>query len=309
MAALCFSRGIMEKDRERRITSVTLWGAVCNLLLSGVKLLAGIAGRSSAMVADAVHSLSDLVSDAIVIVMVRVASRGDDKGHDYGHGKFETLATVFVSLLLVVVGAKLMTGAIDRIRFVVGGGELPAPGTVALYAALVSIVLKELLYHWTVRVGNSCGSPAMIANAWHHRSDALSSVGSAAGIGGASLLGGRWTILDPIVGCVISIVIVIVAVKMALPALNELTEASLPDDVENEIVKTVESVSGVENVHNLKTRRIGHSISIDTHIVVNPDMSVADAHTITEDIESAVRDKYGESTHLSIHVEPDIDAK
>lgn len=299
----------MNRERERRITSVTLWGAVCNLALSIVKMAAGLLGHSSAMIADAVHSLSDLVSDAIVLVMVRVASRGHDKSHDYGHGKFETLATVLVSILLLGVGAKLMASAIDGIRLVLGGGELPAPGMIALCAALLSIAVKELLYQWTVRTGRSCDSPAVIANAWHHRSDALSSVGSAVGIGGAILLGGRWTILDPVVGCVISIVIVIVSVKMALPALNELTEASLPDDIENKIVRTIESVGGVENVHNLKTRRIGHSISIDTHIVVNPDMSVADAHAITELIECAIRSEYGEGTHLSIHVEPDINAK
>ncbi len=299
----------MNRERERRITSVTLWGAVCNLALSIVKMAAGLLGHSSAMIADAVHSLSDLVSDAIVLVMVRVASRGHDKSHDYGHGKFETLATVLVSILLLGVGAKLMASAIDGIRLVLGGGELPAPGMIALCAALLSIAVKELLYQWTVRTGRSCDSPAVIANAWHHRSDALSSVGSAVGIGGAILLGGRWTILDPVVGCLISIVIIVVAVRMALPALNELTEASLPDDIENDIIHTIESVEGVDNVHNLKTRRIGHSISIDTHIVVNPEMSVVEAHTITELIERAIRSKYGESTHLSIHVEPDINAQ
>lgn len=273
-----------------------------------VKMMAGLLGRSSAMVADAVHSLSDLVSDFVVLIMVRIAAKGKDKGHDYGHGKFETLATALVSLLLLVVGAKLMSGAVDRIRLVVGGGTLPAPGTIALWAALLSIAVKEILYQWTLRVGRKVESPAMIANAWHHRSDALSSVGSAIGIGGAILFGGKWTILDPIVGCVISIVIVIVAVKMMIPALNELTEASLPDDVEERIISTIQSVNGVDNVHNLKTRRIGHDISIDTHIVVNPEMSVAEAHDITELIEHALRQEYGESTQVSIHVEPDVDA-
>ncbi len=261
------------------------------------------------MVADAVHSFSDLISDIVVLVMVRISSRGKDKGHDYGHGKFETLATVLVSLLLLVVGVRLIGNAVDRIRYVVGGGVIEAPGTIALWAALVSIAVKEILYQWTARAGRRVDSPAMIANAWHHRSDALSSVGSALGIGGAILLGGRWTVLDPAVGCIISIVIIVVAVKMALPALDELTEASLPDDVESNIISAIEAVSGVENVHNLKTRRIGHNISIDTHIVVDPNMSVADAHTITELIEKAIRSEYGENTLVSIHVEPDVDAE
>lgn len=299
----------MQDERARIISSVTLWGAFCNFALSSLKIVAGIWGHSSAMVADAVHSFSDLISDIVVLVMVRISSRGKDKGHDYGHGKFETLATVLVSLLLLVVGVRLIGNAVDRIRYVVGGGVIEAPGTIALWAALVSIAVKEILYQWTARAGRRVDSPAMIANAWHHRSDALSSVGSALGIGGAILLGGRWTVLDPAVGCIISIVIIVVAVKMALPALDELTEASLPDDVESNIISAIEAVSGVENVHNLKTRRIGHNISIDTHIVVDPNMSVADAHTITELIEKAIRSEYGENTLVSIHVEPDVDAE
>lgn len=298
----------MEKSREQKITSVTLWGGACNLMLSVLKMVAGLLGRSSAMVADAVHSISDLVSDVVVLVMVRISSKGKDEGHDYGHGKFETLATAIVSLLLLLVGVKLMGGATNRIRFVMGGGTLESPGIIAFWAAAVSIVVKEILYQWTARVGRRLDSPVMIANAWHHRSDALSSVGSLVGIALAILLGGKWTIMDPVVGCLISVVIIIVAVKMALPAFSELTEASLPDDIEADIVHTIESLDGVDNVHNLKTRRIGRDISVDTHIVVNPEMSVAEAHEITELIESALRREYGENTHVSIHVEPDADA-
>lgn len=296
-------------ERGHVISSVTVWGAAANLGLSALKMAAGILGRSSAMMADAVHSLSDLVSDVVVLVMVRVASKGKDKSHDYGHGKFETLATVVVSLLLLIVGARLMAGAIRSIRFVIDGGVLEAPGMIALWAALVSIAVKEILYQWTSRVGRKVDSSAMVANAWHHRSDALSSVGSALGIGGALLLGGRWTVLDPIVGGIISIVIIVVAVQMAIPAVNELTEASLPDDVEDEILSIIESVEGVDNVHDLRTRRSGPDIIIDVHIVVDPDMSVRDAHDITSVAETAVRQKYGESTQLSIHVEPNIDSE
>lgn len=296
-------------ERGHVISSVTVWGAAANLGLSALKMAAGILGRSSAMMADAVHSLSDLVSDVVVLVMVRVASKGKDKSHDYGHGKFETLATVIVSLLLLIVGARLMAGAIRSIRFVIDGGVLEAPGMIALWAALVSIAVKEILYQWTSRVGRKVDSSAMVANAWHHRSDALSSVGSALGIGGALLLGGRWTVLDPIVGGIISIVIIVVAVQMAIPAVNELTEASLPDDVEDEILSIIESVEGVDNVHDLRTRRSGPDIIIDVHIVVDPDMSVRDAHDITSVAETAVRQKYGESTQLSIHVEPNIDSE
>lgn len=296
------------EERGHTISMVTVWGAVANMALSIMKLVAGLMGRSSAMVADAVHSFSDLVSDIVVLVMVRVASKGKDKSHDYGHGKFETLATVIISLLLLVVGARLMISAVERIRFVLEGGVLEAPGKIALWAAVISIIVKELLYQWTSRVGKLVDSQAMVANAWHHRSDALSSVGSAVGIGGAILLGGKWTILDPLVGAVISIVIIVVAVQMAVPAVNELTEASLPDNVENRIMDIIRAVSGVENVHDLRTRRSGPDIIIDVHIVVDPEMTVAAAHDITIEAETAVRKEFGEGTQLSIHVEPNEDS-
>ena len=291
-------------DREKNLTSVTLWGAISNLALSALKMTAGIFGSSSAMVADAVHSLSDLVSDALVLVMVKVSSRKQDKGHDYGHGKFETLATVFMSILLLVVGARLLVGAIEKIKLVAQGGTLASPGIIAFVAALVSIAVKEFMYQWTARVGKKHDSPMIVANAWHHRSDALSSVGSAAGIGFAILLGGKWTILDPIVGCIISVVIMVVAVKMAIPAIGELTEASLPEDVEENIVRIIESVPGVDNTHALKTGRIGPDIIIDSHIVVNPDMTVVQAHDISTAVEEALRREYGAGTQISIHIEP-----
>ncbi|MCF0175584.1 MAG: cation transporter, partial [Bacteroidales bacterium] len=220
------------RTREKRIYSVTIWGAVANVFLSLAKLAAGTLGRSTAMLADAIHSLSDLVSDVIVLAMVAVSSKGKDKGHDYGHGKFETLATECVALLLFVVGAKLMSSGVGKILEVMRGGSIESPGAIALWAALASIIVKEALYQWTVHVGKAVDSPAVITNAWHHRTDALSSVGSALGIGAAILFGGKWAILDPVVGCFISIFIFVIAVKMALPALNELTEGSLPDDVE-----------------------------------------------------------------------------
>lgn len=297
----------MTSEREHTITRVTVWGAAANLVLSALKLVAGLAGRSSAMIADAVHSISDLISDAVVIVMVKVSSREKDKGHDYGHGKFETLATAIVALMLLAVGAKLMAGGVEKIRTVIDGGELEVPGKIALWAAIISIIVKELLYQWTARVGRKVNSPAMVSNAWHHRTDALSSVASAVGIGGAILLGGKWAILDPIVCCAISIFIFVIAVQMALPALGELTEASLPEDMENKIVDLLLSVDGVENVHALKTRRSGPDIIVEAHIVVNPEMSVSDAHRLTEIGEARVREEYGDGTQINLHVEPSVE--
>lgn len=299
----------MKSSREKTIASVTLWGAAGNLLLSAAKMVAGVVGNSAAMVADAVHSLSDLVSDAVVLVMAILAGKEKDESHDYGHGKFETLATVVISLLLLVVGAELMAGAIGKISLVARGGELQTPGRIALWAALLSIAVKEVLYQWTVRVGRRVDSPAMIANAWHHRSDALSSVGAALGIGGALLFGGRWAVLDPITGALISIVIIVVAVKMALPALAELTEASLPRETESRIVGIIEAVPGVDNAHDLKTRRSGRNIIVDVHLVVDPDITVSAAHDIASRVEDSVRREFGENTQISTHIEPHVDAE
>lgn len=295
--------------REQKISQVTIWGAVGNLLLTVFKLIAGLFGRSSAMIADAIHSLSDLVSDIVVLVMVKVSSKGVDKNHDYGHGKFETLATVVVAVILLWVGVELLIEGIGKIRLVLIGETLPVPGTIALWAALISILVKEILYQWTSRVGKKVNSSAMITNAWHHRSDALSSIGAAIGIGGAICFGGKWVILDPIVGCIISIFIVVIAVKMAIPALYELTDGSLPEEIEQHIMQLILSVDGVTNVHDLRTRRNGPIMIIGAHIVVDPNMTVANAHHLTVLAENAIRNQFGNETQISIHIEPTEEAE
>jgi cation diffusion facilitator family transporter len=280
-----------------------------NIVLTAGKIVAGIFGRSAAMVADGIHSLSDLLSDAVVLVFTHISSKGKDRDHSFGHGKFETLATLIVSIILVTVGGNLMSNGIRSIIGVFNGTEIPKPGYIALIAAAVSIALKEWLYHATVRVGKKTGSTVVIANAWHHRSDALSSIGSLIGIGGAIVLGDKWTVLDPLASCLISIAIIVVAVKMALPSLAELLETSLPEDIEQEIIRIASSVKGVNDIHDLKTRRNGISFIIDAHIVVNPEMSIVEAHDISTDVEEALRMKYGPETQLSIHVEPDRTSK
>lgn len=297
------------KERERQIHKVTIWGAVVNILLTVAKIFAGIFGKSAAMIADGVHSLSDLLSDAVVLVFTHISSKGSDRNHSFGHGKFETMATLIVSIILAVVGVDLMGRGVRSIIDVINGAILPKPGYIALIAAAVSIVLKEILYQWTVKVGRDINSPAVIANAWHHRSDAFSSIGSLIGIGGAIILGQKWTILDPITSCVISIAIIIVAVKMAIPCLSELLEASLPEDIENEIIATASEVKGVNDVHNLKTRRNGISSIIEAHIVVDPSISIVEAHDIATDVEESLRRKFGGETQISIHIEPDKASK
>lgn len=296
-------------NREKSIVRVTVWGAVANVVLAVAKLVAGIVGRSAAMTADAIHSFSDLVSDVIVLVMVKVASRGNDKDHEYGHGKFETLATVAVALLLLAVGGKMLADGVSRIAGFFRGEQMVVPGMIAFWAALVSIAVKEALYQWTAYVGRKFDSPAVVTNAWHHRSDALSSVGSAVGIALASLLGGKWAIMDSVVACAISIFIIRIGVKMALPALRELTEASLPEETENEIREVILSVDGVLDVHAMKTRKAGPDIIIESHIVVDPEMTVFQAHLLTEYAEDRLRERFGQKTQISLHVEPSVESK
>lgn len=297
------------ENREAKIKKITLIGAFVNTALSIIKVVAGIFGKSAAMVADGVHSLSDLVSDAVVLIFTHISAKGKDKDHAFGHGKFETLATLIVSIILVVAGAVLMSGGIKSIIEVMSGKLIPPPSHIALWAAIVSILLKEILYQGTVKVGKEVESPIVIANAWHHRTDSLSSIGALVGIGGAILLGEKWTILDPIVSCGISIFIIVIAVKMALPCLAELLETSLPEEVEEEIVTIALSVEGVDDIHELKTRRNGISFIIDAHVVVNPSMSVVEAHDIATNVEKSLRAKYGSNTQISIHIEPGVGAE
>lgn len=296
-------------SRTNKITFVTLVGSVVNAALTAFKIVAGIIGHSAAMVADGVHSLSDLLSDVVVLVFVRISGKGRDKNHDYGHGKFETFATLIISLMLLVVGANLMSSGIASIKKILGGESVEAPGMIALWAALLSIVSKEILYRYTAVQGRKLDSPMMVANAWHHRSDALSSVGSLLGIGGAILLGDKFVILDPLAGCVISIFIIVMAVRMSIPAIKELLDVSLPDEMEDEIERTANGVPGVVDLHELKTRREGPGIVLEGHLVLHSDISLEQAHSISKQVERALRDRFGDSTQISLHLEPENDSQ
>lgn len=290
--------------RKRKIYRVTFVGFVVNLVLSLLKLAAGLIGRSGAMVADAVHSFSDLATDVVVIAFARISAKPRDPGHDYGHGKYETLATIIISIALGVVGAGILLNSIEGIRTVVEGGTLPRPGAIALVAAVISIVVKEILYRYTVRVGHQVQSPSVIANAWHHRSDALSSLGTLAGIGCAYFLGDKWRIADPVAALVVAIFIFKIAFDLIRTGLGELLEQSLPADVEEEILHIVTANPEIREPHNLRTRRIGASIAIEVHVRMDGQMTVEHSHDLTVEIERRLRGRFGEGTMIAIHVEP-----
>lgn len=292
------------ESRKRNIYRVTFIGFAVNLVLAAGKLAAGLLGRSGAMVADAVHSFSDSATDVIVVAFARISAKPKDTGHDYGHGKYETLATIVISLVLAGVGAGILSGAVRAIRTVLDGGMLPRPGAVALIAAMVSIVAKELLYRYTVRAGRTLDSPSIIANAWHHRSDALSSLGTLAGIGCAYFLGAKWRIADPIAALLVAVFIFKIAFDLIRTGLDELLERSLPDDVEREIVRIVAADPAVHDPHNLRTRRIGASIAIEVHVRMDGEMSVRRSHEVTVGIERRLRERFGAGTMIAVHVEP-----
>ena len=290
--------------RQRKIYQVTIYGAAINTLLLIFKFVAGILGHSSAMIADAVHSLSDFVSDLVVMLFIHLSGKPQDKDHDYGHGKYETLATAVIGIGLGLVGFLLLYEGAVKIWDAINGEQLPSPGLIAFIAALASILLKEWAYQFTVRVGRQVNSEAVIANAWHHRSDALSSVGTGLGIGGAILLGKGWTILDPLASIIVSILILKEAYELTRKSMGELLEESLPDDQEKIIEKLVLEEPLVSDLHNLRTRRIGNKIVIDMHLRMPGTISLNEAHQHTLNIEHRLREHFGRDNIITIHCEP-----
>ncbi|MBO4263885.1 MAG: cation transporter [Bacteroidales bacterium] len=290
--------------REQGIYRVTLIGSIGNLLLVLFKFAAGIIGHSAAMIADACHSLSDFITDAIVLVFVKVSTKPQDASHDYGHGKYETLAALFIGLTLIAAAIGIIVSGARKFADWLGGAQLPAPGKLALWAALVSIAVKELLFRYTIHQGKALQSQAVIANAWHHRSDALSSIGAALGIGGAILLGNRWTVLDPLASIVVGAMLVHVAWDLLKTSVGELTDHAIPEESVAEIEALIRSFPDVSEPHNLRTRRIGARIAIETHIRMDGSIPLSEAHARATAIERKIRERFGPETLVTIHMEP-----
>ena len=291
-------------ERNKEIYKVTMVGGAVNVVLLLFKFVAGIVGHSAAMLADAVHSLSDFVTDVIVLVFVHISGKPKDKSHDYGHGKYETLAMTVIGLALLVVAIGIVYSGMTKIIDWANGTDLEAPGMLALWAALLSIVLKESVYRYSMVKARELNSQAVEANAWHHRSDALSSLGTAIGIGGAIFLGHRWTVLDPIASVVVGMFIVKVAIDLLRRGIGDLMEQSLPDAVEEEMLQMVEAIPGVVEPHDLRTRRIGNHYAIELHIRMDGDMSLRESHDKASEVEDMLRNRYGKDTHVAVHVEP-----
>ena len=293
-----------EQQRVKGIYRTTIVGSMVNLLLVVCKFVAGILGRSTAVVADAVHSLSDLLTDIVVIVFVRISGKPADEDHSYGHGKYETLATAIIGIVLFAVGVGILVESIENIVSVVNGAVLPRPSVVAVVVTVCSVLWKEMLYWYTIKMGRKYNSQALVANGWHHRSDAFSSIGVLIGLGGAMLLGEKWRVLDPLAAAVVSVFIVKVAIDLVKPCVDELLERSLPSEIEKQIEQIILSVDGVTSPHHLRTRRIGNNYAIEVHIRMDGNLTLHEAHRITSAVESKLKAQFGGGTHVGIHTEP-----
>lgn len=291
-------------DREKYISRVTIVGSVVNFILVAFKFIAGILGNSSAMVADAVHSLSDFMSDIIVLLCIRVSKKPEDEDHTYGHGKFETLASVAIGLILLGTGLGLFWESLSSIIGFFKGEPLTMPTWLALSAAIISILAKEALYQYTIAAARKIGSDVLKANAWHHRSDSLSSIATVLGIGGAMFAGEKWVFLDPLAACVISVFIVGMAISLMKPGIDELMEKSLPPSEIKLIEDVISSTPGVRGYHRLRTRRMGVNRAVEAHIKLDDDLTLKKAHDTASAIEKGIRDALGKDTHVGIHMEP-----
>jgi cation diffusion facilitator family transporter len=290
--------------RSARAQKITLLGMALNLLLVGAKIAAGVLARSSAVVADGFHSLSDVATDIALIVGLRFADKPPDGNHKYGHGKIETISALSVAAVLAFVGGKLLYDGIGKTMAILDGEIPPVPGWLAVGVAVVSVIVKEWLFRRTRTIGEETENRALMANAWHHRSDALSSIGVAVGVSAAIILGGKWLILDPIAAVEVSVLILGAAVSIAKDCFAELMETSLGAEVEEDIRKISLKVDGVLDPHQIRTRRIGKDIAIDMHIHVERGMSITSAHDICTEVEDSLRERFGDSTFVTVHCEP-----
>lgn len=286
---------------ERRITLLSIW---INVGLTALKLAAGVFGRSQALIADAIHSLSDFATDVAVLVGLRFSSRPKDTNHAYGHGKYETIVAAIIGLALAYVGVQIAGTAIQRIFHAMHGDPLIHPSALAFWAAVLSIAVKEWLYRATMKVARATGSASLVANAWHHRSDAYSSIATAAGVGAAAFLGDDWLILDPIAALFVSLFLLKIAWRIVREQLGELTDQSLAPEVCAEILELARGIPGIQQPHNLRTRMVGRFPVIDLHVRLRAELPLREAHAIATTLERALRERFGKETIANLHLEP-----
>ena len=277
-----------------------------NIILPPLKLVTGIIGHSSALIADAVNSIGDIASNIVVYLFLRISAMPRDKVHTYGHGKFETVATLFIGVMMCIAGIVIIINSASVMEDYFTKGELPAPPEwIALIVAAFTLIIKGIAFLYTRKQGIRTKSEALMAQAQDHRNDVFSALAVAAGVTISRLAGGAWALAEPIAAIIVAGFIIYFGVGICIPALSKLTEAAIPDEIIEDIKSLVLQVNGVSDPHNIRTRMIGSSnFSVDMDIRVDGKMPLFEAHELTMECEHLIRRKYGEDTHINIHVEP-----
>ena len=294
----------LPSDMYRSGMNVTITGMIVNAVLIILKLIGGIIGTSTAMIADALHSLSDFITDFGVLFGLRFLSKPADTSHPYGHGRLETVVSLVMGIIIVLTGLGILRNAGMSIFAAVKGDFPTMPGYIALAMGVFSIVSKEALFQYTNIIAKKTGSATLRANAWHHRTDALSSVATVIGIGGAILLGSNWTVLDPVAAVLVSLLVMKVGWGIGWNAIRELSDEALSNERCQKLGEALLCVEGVQSFHHLRTRSLGRYATVDAHIQVDPELTVRESHAIATKAEEAVRDTLGNAAFVTIHVEP-----
>ncbi len=290
------------RDQRRDASARVAWvGAIVNLILSGVKIAVGILGHSQALIVDGIHSLSDLLTDVLVLFASRHAAHGPDESHPYGHGRFETAATLALGAFLVLIAGGIMWDSVERLM---RAGEAWQPRPIALYAAIFSILANEWLFWYTRAVARRINSDLLMANAWHHRSDAVSSVVVLVGVGGA-LLGFTW--LDLVAALIVGFMVAKIGWDLGWGAMRELVDEALEEEKVREIRQAIIDVPGVSSIHMLRTRRQGHEAMADVHVQVAPWISVSEGHMLSIAVEEEIKAAVEEITDVTVHIDPEND--
>jgi cation diffusion facilitator family transporter len=295
------------RDAEKRTQdgmSVTLLGLGINVVLTVGKYAAGVSGNSGAMLADATHSLSDLLTDLAVILGLSYTSKPADEDHAYGHGRVETLAAAFCGLVLFMVGLGIFFDGSKSIMRSLRGETLSHPGMVAFWAAVVSILSKEALFRVTLARSKKLNSPSLEANAWHHRSDAMSSVGALLGIGGSLIGGDKWAVLDPVAAVIVSAFILHAAVSISWSSVKDVLDTSLAPDQLELIERTALTFPEILDIHKIRTRRIGFYAALEAHILMDGELSLKRSHDVATTLEDSLKTVLGKHSIITLHTEP-----
>lgn len=286
------------KNNEKIAIKVSVISIILNCLLTLIKFISGVISKSSAMISDSVHSLSDVLSTFVVIIGVKISNKKADSDHPYGHERIECVSAIILSVMLFIIGALI---GINGIKNVTNSSNLVMPGVLALIASIISIISKEAMYQYTIRVSKKINSAALKADAWHHRSDALSSIGSFIGILGSRL---GFKIFDPLASVIISLCIIKVSIDIFKDAIDKMVDKSCDKEVIDKVISVIEKNESVKNIDDIKTRQFGNKAYVDVEISVDENLLLKDAHKVAEEIHNSVENEINIVKHCMVHVNP-----